>query len=146
MFGFSVRKILGTSRPYEATDLAALEIGLDSIDAESKRIQRAIVDSDFNDLPKRAKKTIAVYDALCKYTEALVEATLKISLICHNLRREREGEVALAHYSTHQLRQDKAAYDASVRELRRWGARLMKLFDRFRPGFYILVSWVHSSR
>ncbi|MDJ0956336.1 MAG: hypothetical protein QNI91_05755 [Arenicellales bacterium] len=131
LFGFSVRKIVMAAQPGKLTDLASLEAELDSIDAETKRIQRTFGDADFNDLPKRAKMSIAIRDALVEYTEALVSSAGKLSLICSNLRREQEGEIAFAHYSSHQLRQDKAVYDASVQEFRRWGTRLRELFDKF---------------
>ena len=131
LFGFSVRKILTTVQPDKLTDLATLEAELGSIDAESKRIQSTFGDAEFNDLPKRAKTIIAIRDALVEYTEALIGAAGKLRLICCNLRREQEGEIAFAHYSAHQLREDKVVYDASVQEFRRWGTRLRELFDKF---------------
>ena len=131
LFGFSVRKILGAEQTHKVSDLKAQEIELDLIDRESKSIYSTIADTTYNDLPRRAKTTIAIRDALLKYTEALIDTTVKLNLICRNLRREQEGESAFTHYSTHQLRQDKAVYDASVQEFRRWGTRLMELFDKF---------------
>ena len=131
LFGFSVRKILWAAQPDKLIDLATLEEELDSIDTESKRIQSTFGDAKINDLPKRAKISIAIRDALFEYTEALINATGKLNLICGNLRREQEGEMAFAHYSAHQLRQDKAVYDSSVQEFRRWGMRLTELFDKF---------------
>lgn len=131
LFGFSVRKILRAVQPDKRMDLATLEAELGSIETESKHIQRAIGDADFNDLPKRAKTLIAIRDALLEYTKALISAAGKLNLICCSLRREQEGEIALADYSAHQLHQDKAVYDASIQELRRWGTRLRELFDKF---------------
>ena len=131
LFGFSVRKILRAVQSDKLTDLARLEAEMDSIDTESKRIQRTIVDVDLSDLPKRAKTIIAIRDALLEYTEALIITAGKLNLICSSLRREQEGEIAFAHYSAHQLRQDKAMYDASVQEFRRWGTRLTELFNKF---------------
>ena len=131
LFGFSVRKILQTAQPDKLKELASLGAELTSIDMESKRIQRTFGDASFTDLPKRAKTMVAVRDALLEYTEALISAAGQLNLICCNLRREQEGEMAFAHYSAHQLRQDKAVYDASVQEFRRWGTRLTELFEKF---------------
>ena len=131
LFGFSVRKIFYAVQPDKLMDLAALEIELDLVDTESRRIQQTIGDTGFNDIPKRAKTIIATRDALVAYIEALIDTSQKLSLICRNIRREREGETAFAHYSANQLQRDKAVYDASVQEFRRWGTRLKELFDKF---------------
>lgn len=131
LFGFSVRKALHTLRPDKRTDFAALEIELDSIEAESKRIQDTIGDTGFCDPPKRAKTTKAICDSLNEYSKALTDAALKLNLICRSLRRESENAVGFTDYSTGQFRQDRAAYDASVQQYRRWGARLTELFDKF---------------
>lgn len=130
LFGFSVRRLLQTLQRNKLTDFAALQIELDSIAAESKSIQHAIDNADF-DLSKQAETIIAIRDALKEYAKVVSDAALELNLICQNLRRESEGETGFADYSVSQFRCDKIAYDASVQELRRWGTRLTELFEKF---------------
>ncbi|MDH3640373.1 MAG: hypothetical protein OES09_18195, partial [Gammaproteobacteria bacterium] len=91
LFGFSVRRLLQTLQRNKLTDFAALQIELDSIAAESKSIQHAIDNADF-DLSKQAETIIAIRDALKEYAKVVSDAALELNLICQNLRRESEGE------------------------------------------------------
>ena len=131
VFGFSVRRILYALKIGKLTDFPALEIELDSIEAASKSIQRTMSNAGFDGLPRRAKTAIAIRDALEEYSKALSDAALNLNLICRSLYRESQGETRFTDYSAGQFRNDRAAYDASVQEFRRWGARLTELFKKF---------------
>ena len=122
LFGLSVHRALHPN----STDFTALEIELDSIEAESKHIQYAIVEVK----PERQTTIIWIHDALQQYAKTIFDVALTLKLICQNLRRESEGDVDLANYSSGQLQHDKVAYDAHVQELHRWGTRLTELFER----------------
>ncbi|GAG57018.1 unnamed protein product [marine sediment metagenome] len=82
-------------------------------------------------IPKRARTAIAIRDALQEYSKAVSDAALNLNLICRSQYRESQGETQFTDYSAGQFRNDRAVYDASVQEFRRWGTRLTELFKKF---------------
>lgn len=131
LFGFSMRRVLFARQPDKLTEFAPLEMELDSIDAESRRVRGAVNGPAFDKLPRHATTIVSVHDALDKYAGAVTEAAVKLNHICRSLRRESEGESGFGDYSVVHLRRDKAAYDDCVQDFKRWGARLTELFEKF---------------
>jgi hypothetical protein len=78
-------------------------------------------------LPRRAKTAIAFRDALQQYAKAVADASGKLLDICQCLHNESGGQAELTSYREEQFKGDRAAYDASVQEFRRWGERLTAL-------------------
>jgi len=134
LFGFSLRKVVHALQHKKSTDFAVLEIELDTIAQQSKCIQQAIENTDFNNLPKHADTIIAIRDALKEYIDAVSGATSNLNQICRNLHRESARDTEFTDYSAGQFQDDKAAYDATVQEFRRCGTKLTALFADFNLG------------
>jgi hypothetical protein len=130
-FGISMRRILRTLQSDMLMDFPSLEIELESIEAESKCIQQTLDNVGLDGPPRHVKTAIAIRDALAEYAKAVSDAALNLNLICRSLHRESRCETGFADYSAGRFRHDKAVYDASVQEFRRWGARLTELFKTF---------------
>ena len=73
---------------------------------------------------------MVIRDALVEYSEALSAAAAGLKSICENMRHEKEHGLEATASRLQQHRHDKAAYDASVQEFRRCGARLSNLFEK----------------
>lgn len=130
LFGFSIKNILHAPQNGDPGVLLALEADLDSIKMELEHVRHSIAEMDLSDQPKRARKVIAIRDALEEYSRTVSEAAQKLKLICKNLRYENEHGLEAATSRLRRHRRDKAAYDASVQEFKRWGARLTNLFEK----------------
>ncbi len=128
LFGISIRNVLSASRRRQQQNFDTLELELDTIKTESEQVRSAIADMEFTDLHKRAKKTDTIRKALEEYAKAVADAASKLKLVCQNLYLE---EDSTDNDQLQQYRRDKAIYDASVQEFKRWGTRLTELFDKF---------------
>ncbi|MDA9982864.1 hypothetical protein N9H39_09050, partial [Gammaproteobacteria bacterium] len=80
LFGFSLRKVLRKPQSGKQTDFPSLEIELDSIESESKRIRLAIDNAGLEGLPRHVKTAIAIRDALEEYAKAVSDAASNLNL------------------------------------------------------------------
>lgn len=127
LFGVSLRRVLSALQSNRTADYIGLESILDAVQEESRRIEYEMGQCGLENLPRRAKKAIAIRDALPQYVGAVSDAAQELHQICRSLRLEDQGSTEFKDYSTELLRRDRAAYDASVQEIQRWGARLTEL-------------------
>ena len=103
LFGFSLRKVLRKPQSGKQTDFPSLEIELDSIESESKRIRLAIDNAGLEGLPRHVKTAIAIRDALEEYAKAVSDAASNLNLMCRSLQRESQGETGFADYSADRI-------------------------------------------
>ena len=127
LFGYSFRRFLSVLNPGLSPDLASLESLLAAAESEAMRIEKVMDQCGLEGLPRRAKIAIAFRDALIQYTRATSEASGRLRGICQSMYRERQGQEGYASYRNGDFTDEKASYDASVQEFRRWGERLTEL-------------------
>lgn len=112
VLGISAGRIFRAFQPFSTTDTQELT----AIVEETRRLENDFLAQGFQDLPSSAKVAIAFRDALIQYSRALTDAAGGLLGICRSLNKEHQRE--------------RAAYDAAVQELRRWGDRLTELTGR----------------
>lgn len=127
LFGYSFRRVLSVFNPAMSPDLASLVPLLESIETSASRIELELDQSGLDDLPRRAKTAIAFRDALTQYARAIKEASGMLNSICQCMHKDAPVQAEHASYGDGRFKVDKAAYDASVQEFRRWGERLTEL-------------------
>ena len=127
LFGYSFRRFLSVLNPAISPDFASLGSLLAAAESEAMRMEKVLGQCGLERLPRRAKIAIAFRDALIKYTRATSDASGRLRGICQSMHRERQGQEGYIWYSTEDFKNEKASYDASVQEFRRWGERLTEL-------------------
>lgn len=127
IFGYSFRRVLSVLNPAASPDYSSLGPLLESIEADASRIEQELDQSGLDALPRRAKTAIAFRDALAQYARAITEASGKLNSICQCMQEKAPVQEGNASYGDVRFKDDKAAYDVSVQEFRRWGERLTEL-------------------
>lgn len=130
VFKVSLRQALRFSeKPNANVDFEMLAVELGQLHDEAEALAATAAGLSGDELPKRAGE--AMRDSVAGYGRGLCTAIERLREICEHSRRDATAAGAGAAEDAARQTHRKAAYDDSLQELKRRGARLNELFESF---------------
>ncbi len=118
-----------SENPYASVDVEILAVELGRLHDEAEALAATAAGLSGDELPKRAGE--AMRDSVVEYGQGLCTAIERLREICEHSQHETTAAGASAAEDAARQTHQKAAYDDSLQELKRRGARLNELFESF---------------